>query len=194
MPFELEKHLPQAMDAKKAGVLESASRSDMAYGCCFCHTGREQLVADRIQGTFSDVIALTARQEKHKTVNGKKSKVQEIILPGYVFFFAPTDVEPAVSFPREYVFRILAMDDGVWQLTGADRRFAQWLFAYNGLLEFSRAYQEGKRIHIVSGPLKDMEGQIARIDRRGRSCQVVLTFNGRSVSAWLGFDLIQPEE
>ena len=113
------------------------------------------------------------------------------MLPSYVFFRAPRGFVPYPGFPQENVIRILQTDRHVWQLTGADEQFARWLFSYDGLLSFSKAYREGERIRIVSGPLKDMEGSITKIDRRGRSGQVVLSFNGKPVSVWLGFDLLE---
>ena len=161
-----------------------------AFGCLFCITGKEQVVAGHLQRMCPDVRAVAARQEKHRTVNGKKLKVEEVFLPSYVFFEAPESIVPTAEFPREHVIRILALENGIWQLTGNDASFARWLFDYNGLLSFSKAYREGERIRIVSGPLKDMEGMIRRVDKRGRSGQVILEFNGRSVPVWLGFDLL----
>lgn len=162
-----------------------------AYGCLFCMTGKERAVAERIQQGFPEVSAITARQEKHKSVHGKKTKVEVIMLPGYVFFKAPADMKLTSRFSTEGVLRILTMDDGIWQLTGSDEQFVHWLFECDGLLGFSKAYKVGDQIRMLSGPLKDMEGQIVRVDKRGRSGQVVLQFNGRSVPVWLGFDLIE---
>lgn len=113
------------------------------------------------------------------------------MLPGYVFFEAPDDVSAVVRFPRNDILRILAGNDQDWRLTGSDQEFAKWLFSYDGCIRFSTAYQEGDRIRIASGPLKDMEGMISRIDRRGRSGQVTVRFDQREVKLWLGFDLIE---
>lgn len=162
-----------------------------AYGCLFCMTGKERAVAERIHHELPNVCTVTARQEKHKSVHGKKTKVETIMLPGYVFFKAPIDMQPTSCFPSEGVLRILTMDDGIWQLTGSDEQFVHRLFECDGLLGFSKAYKVGDQIRMLSGPLKDMEGQIIRVDKRGRSGQVLLQFNGRSMPVWLGFDLIQ---
>lgn len=99
-------------------------------------------------------------------------------------------MEPAAEFPMQNVIRVLSVDGGVWQLRGEDERFVQWLFRYNGLLGFSQAYKEGDRIKIMSGPLKDMEGKIRRVDRRGMSGQVVLSFCGKEIPVWLGFEMV----
>ena len=65
-----------------------------------------------------------------------------------------------------------------------------WLFRYDGLLSLSQAYRDGDRIRIISGPMKDVEGGIRRVDKRGMSGQVLLSFNDREIPTWLSFELI----
>lgn len=161
-----------------------------AYGCVFCMTGKEQQVAEQIQRACSDVKATAVLQEKHKSVCGQKSKVKAVMLPGYVFFDAPNDSAITLRFPQINVIRILNGADNDWRLSGEDSEFAERVFSYHGCLDFSLARSEGERIRIISGPLKDMEGMISRIDRRGRSGQVTLKFDNREVKIWLGFDLL----
>lgn len=164
------------------------------YGCVFCATGREAVVAQMIEaaGRAWGVRAVAARQEKHKSENGQKSKVIAVVLKSYVFFRAPADMPDIAWMPRGEIIRVLTYEDGDWRLMGEDGQFAEWLFSYDGLLRFSTAYREGERIRIVSGPLKDMEGQIRRIDKRGRSGQVAIEFNHKVTLVWLGFDLVNP--
>lgn len=161
-----------------------------AYGCLFCTTGKEMVVARMLEVASPGVRAIAARQEKHKSVQGKKSKVEAVILPSYVFFEAP-ETDDLAWMPTGDVIRVLSYE-GDWRLAGEDERFVDWLFQYNGLLGFSQAYREGDRIKIISGPLKDMEGSIRKIDKRGHSGQVALEFNHKIVLAWLGFDLVNP--
>lgn len=162
------------------------------YGCLFCITGKEQNVVEQIQTVCPDVRATTMRQLKYRTSKKVKTREEALLLPSYIFFEAPSQTKPFIDFPKQNVIRILSTDNGVWQLQGGDKRFAQWLFQYDGLLGFSQAYKEGDQIRIISGPLKDMEGRIKRIDKRGMSGQVVLSFSGREISVWLGFELIHP--
>lgn len=165
---------------------------EKAYGCLFCITGKEQNVVEQIQTVCPDVRATTMRQLKYRTSKKVKTREEALLLPSYFFFEAPSQTKPFIDFPKQNVIRILSTDNGVWQLQGGDKRFAQWLFQYDGLLGFSQAYKEGDQIRIISGPLKDMEGRIKRIDKRGMSGQVVLSFSGREISVWLGFELIHP--
>lgn len=166
-------------------------QENAAYGCAFCVTGKEQLVTNRIQSACPDVRAVTMRRLKYRTRSGEKFREEAIVLPSYIFFKAPSYAEPLIQFPRQNLIRVLTLDDGRWQLTGEDKHFVQWLFRYDGLLGFSQAYREGDRIRIVSGPLKDMEGRVTRVDKRGCSGQVILSFYGKDIPVWLGFELIK---
>lgn len=167
--------------------MDSANK---AYGCLFCATGKELAVARRVQLADPLVRAVVARQEKHTTSQGVKSKKTEIFLPGYVFFETERTMESLEWLPRTDVIRILSYGDGYWQMIGEDERFAKWLFGYDGLLGFSKAYREGEQVRIVSGPLKDMEGCITKVDKRGRSGQIAVRFDSRVIKVWLGFDMI----
>ena len=162
-----------------------------SYGCLFCKTGKEQNVAEQIQTTCPNVRATVMRQLKYRTYKKIKTREEAILLPSYVFFEAPSSMEPSIELPMQNVIRVLSMDSGIWQLQGEDERFVRWLFQYDGLLGFSKAYKEGDRIRIISGPLKDMEGKIRRVDKRGMSGQVILSFYGKDVPVWLGFELVR---
>ena len=167
----------------------NAHEKNIAYGCLFCMTGKEQSVAERVQVACPDVRAITMRKIKYRVCKKVKRTEEAIVLPGYVFFQAPSYIEPVLVFPKQNVIRTLSME-GDWRLRGADEEFARWLFRYDGLLSLSQAYRDGDRIRIISGPLKDMEGRIRRVDKRGMSGQVLLSFNGREIPTWLSFELI----
>lgn len=177
-----------------AGHEEIMAEQRLAFGCLFCITGKEQALAALINRTQSVVKAFVAKQEQFHSQQGVKTKVKKLLMPGYVFFQAPEDEDVEVLIPRDHLIRILTTDDGVWQLYGEDERFVQWLWQYGGTLGFSKAMKEGTRIKIVSGPLKDLEGKIRKVDKRGRSGQVALEFHGKVTLVWLGFDLVDEVE
>lgn len=179
---ELAGHIPETEDEQP---------QERSFGCLFCITGKEQSIVDQIQTSCPDVRATAMRQLKYRMCKKVKTQEEAILLPSYVFFEAPSTMEPSVEFPRQNIIRILSTDDGMWQLQGEDERFVKWLFQYDGLLGFSQAYKENDRIRIISGPLKDMEGKIKQVDKRGKSGQVVLSFYGKEISVWLGFELIE---
>ena len=176
---------------KRPSACGDDQSQDLAYGCLFCKTGIELSGAEQIQVTCPNVRATTMRQLKYRTCKKVKTQEEAILLPSYVFFEAPSSMEPSIEFPTQNVIRILAMDSGIWQLQGEDERFVRWIFQYDGLLGFSKAHKEGDRIRIISGPLKDMEGKIKRVDKRGMSGQVILSFYGKDIPVWLGFELVK---
>lgn len=179
-----------SLQHENAQRLEADEREEsVAYGCLFCATGKEQSVAECVQTACPDVRAITMRKIKYRTSKKVKRTEEEIVLPGYVFFRAPSYIEPMLVFPRQNVIKALSME-GDWRLHGTDEEFARWLFHYNGLLNLSQAYRDGDKIRIISGPLKDMTGKIRRVDKRGMSGQVLLSFNGREIPTWLSFELI----
>ena len=163
----------------------------MSYGCLFCMTGKEKSVAEQIQMRCPNVCATAMRQLKYRTCKNVKTQEEAILFPGYVFYKAPSSMEPFIEFPTQNIIRILTLGSGIWQLQGEDERFVKWLFRYDGLLGFSQAYKENDQIRIISGPLKDMEGKIKRVDKRGMSGQVTLSFYGKDISVWLGFELVR---
>ena len=168
----------------------AATEQELAFGCLFCITGKEQALATLINRTQSVVKAFVAKQEQFHSQQGVKSKVEKVLMPGYVFFHSPPEEDIEALIPRDHLIRILTTDDGVWQLYGEDERFVRWLWQYGGTLGFSKAMKEGTRIKIISGPMKDLEGKIRKVDKRGRSGQVALEFCGKTTLVWLCFDLI----
>ena len=128
----------------------NAHEKNIAYGCLFCMTGKEQSVAERVQVACPDVRAITMRKIKYRVCKKVKRTEEAIVLPGYVFFQAPSYIEPVLAFPKQNVIRTLSME-GDWRLRGADEQFTRWLFRYDGLLSLSQAYRDGDRIRIISG-------------------------------------------
>ncbi|MDI9520799.1 MAG: hypothetical protein QM308_06585 [Bacillota bacterium] len=152
-------------------------------------SGHEDVIISNIHHTCENVRAMTLKMQKHMTKQGKKYSVFSPVLPGYVFFEAPThEINLCERFPKEGLIRVLTNHLGDWRLQYRDEEFAKWVFQNSGKLCFSKAYQEGDRVKILSGPLKEMEGNICRIDRRGRSGQIEIEFDGRLIRVWLGFE------
>jgi len=172
-------------------ALSEASDVERAYGCVFCVAGKEEAIAHRIEQVCGNVRTVVARQHKRKSEQGKTRIEDAILFPGYVFFEAPTGLEAVLKFPKENVFSVLKTESGDWQLYGDDAKFAQWLFSYDGLIPFSKAYQEGDLIRIITGPLKDFEGWITHIDKRNKNGKVTVQFCNREISVWLGFEIVE---
>jgi transcription termination/antitermination protein NusG len=168
--------------------------TEKAYGCVFCITGKEEVIANNILKDCPGVQATTVRQVKRKTVNGSTSLLTQIVFPGYVFLESEPGNEYVFRIPKDGALKLLTTSNRSWQLYGSDERFARWVFSLNGLISLSKAYQEGDQVKVISGPLKDLEGYILRVDKRNQSGQVSLIFNNRMVKTWLGFEYVERKD
>lgn len=163
----------------------------LAYGCVFCLTGKEALIAHYIENQNPDIRATAVRQTKRHTHRGITTLRDEVVFNGYVLFQAPENTPVYDALPTEEPLSLLTYSGGDWRLYGDDERYAQWVFRNNGLIKLSRAYKLGDRVHIIDGPLKDLEGHITRVDHRNRNGQVTIPFGGKLIKIWLGFDIIE---
>lgn len=169
---------------------DSTLADNRAYGCVFCLSGKEEFVAQRLNELFPSLRTTTVKQVKRQTVKGKTQLVTKVIFSGYVFFEADKNIDIASLYHVEGVLRLLRHAGAEWHLSGNDETFVRWIFSYDGLIGLSTAYAEGDRIRIISGPLKDLEGEIKRIDRRNKSGQVAIKVGECVTNVWLGFELV----
>lgn len=51
-------------------------------------------------------------------------------------------------------------------------------------------FDEGNEIKIISGPLKDMEGMVKKINLHKRTAEVEVEFMGRKTAVYLGIELL----
>lgn len=162
-----------------------------SYGCLFCITGKENVVANSVSIYNKNIRAKAACQTMRRTDQGVTRLQNEVILKGYVFFETSADANVDGLLPAYDILSVLSYSDGDWRLCGEDLEYAKWIFKYDGVLPLSKAYKVGDRIYIIEGPLKDLEGSITRIDKRNRSGQVTINFAGREQKIWLGFDIVK---
>jgi transcriptional antiterminator NusG len=117
------------------------------------------------------------------------------IFPGYVFL-ETEDVTPDLHWLLRRIdgfCRFLKDNHHVEPLTGEDRKLLLHFLSYGEVVEKSRVYfDENKRIRVVEGPLKGMEGRIVKVDRRKRRARVVLAMYEDSFRIDFGFELLEP--
>jgi hypothetical protein len=94
----------------------------------------------------------------------------------------------SIFFKNLATLKLLRSHEGEWPLRGADKNFAQLVFKNNGTLGVSKARRIGDKVHMHSGPLKDMEGKIIRIDKHSRNGQVEFNFDNLVWKVWLAFE------
>ena len=54
--------------------------------------------------------------------------------------------------------------------------------------------EKGKQIRILSGPLRNLEGQIKKVDLHKRTAAVELEFMGRKMVVYLGIEMVGEEK
>ena len=159
-------------------------------GCVFCKSGQEEAAVRLLLSTPGMLHAFVPRKVEHRSEKGVKSTVKKVLFPGYVFFQAEENWAPTLTmYYADYILRLL-QTDGSWPLKGSDEQLARWLLEHDGLLDMSKAYQEGSRVIVKSGPLKELEGIITKVDRHNRNGQITLDLFGRKTSVWLAFELV----
>ena len=163
-------------------------------GCLFCRSGKEAETVQRFGVLFPQARAIAPTRTRYRRVGGIAHEEQAILLPGYVFFETAEALEPRnLRLLRQAcgMLRLLTYDDGDWRLHGHDDQFARMMFDADGQIGLSRAwFDEGDRIRVLDGFLKAYEGSILRVNRRARTAQVSIDFQGKTVTMWLGFELI----
>ncbi|MBQ9167305.1 MAG: KOW motif-containing protein [Oscillospiraceae bacterium] len=163
-------------------------------GCIFCKTGSEEAAARLLETTPRLKRAFVPKKVEHHSEKGVKSTVKKVLFPGYVFFQAEEGWTPTLAmYHADYILRLLRTDNG-WQLRGGDEELARWLLRHDGLLDLSKAYQEGTRVVIKSGPLKELEGVITKVDRHNRNGRVTLELFGRKTDVWLAFEMVEDKD
>jgi transcription antitermination factor NusG len=167
-----------------------ARGEEYRYGCVFCATGREDDIAADIGRRYPGIETLPVAQMKHRSVNGRRFRERQIMLPGYIFIRTKEDTLPLFLCRTHGVLKILCEDEHKWELSGANQRFSVWVFENRGLLDVSKLFRQGQTIIISDGPLREMRGNIERIDKRNRNCLIRLCFNESVFRVWLPFEYV----
>lgn len=162
-----------------------------SYGCFFCRAGAEARVMQRLQLIYPDVQFIFPAKLRFRRSRTVAREEQVALFPGYIFFRTTGDIRREEYRMLGDIFRLLTYEGGDWRLHGSDEGIARSLFACAGVVGISRAYYEGDRIRISDGFLKAYEGQIIRVNRRAKTAQISLDFQGKTLSLWLGFELIE---
>lgn len=169
-------------------------QKDFDAYCLFCMSGSEVRLAQEINCLNPECLAMPFLRMMHRSRNGERYLVQDVLLKGYVFLFVPEQSDIALLRKGETCFRVLERKRGGGLLIGDDRRYANWVLERGGILEVSQAARINDRVKIVSGPLLDLEGYITAFSKKNRNCRVLFEIMGRQLDVWLPFDWVESAE
>ncbi|MFF2887006.1 antiterminator LoaP [Paenibacillus sp. NPDC057967] len=125
--------------------------------------------------------------------NGVQKTVKRILFPGYVF--VQVDLTP------ESYYKAIA-PEGVISFLGRptpspvpphEMANVLRLCSESELVGTSKV-TDGDKVKIISGPLKDFEGQIIKVDRRKGRARVRMTLFGQEKDVDFGIELLQAPE
>lgn len=161
--------------------------------CLFCRTQRCGAVADFYRRVHPKWTVIYPRLIQRKWVQGQKTDEIHALLPGYLFLYTDQPLDAKVLYQVDGVIRVLEQD-GIAELNGADRRFAEFLLAHDGLLGNAPTYEEGQRIHLSKGYLAGFDGRIVRVDRQRERAQIEFTFDSAARKIWVGYDMMPADD
>ncbi|MEW5817114.1 MAG: antiterminator LoaP [Spirochaetota bacterium] len=119
------------------------------------------------------------------------------IFPGYLFI--ETDrIEADVYWILKRIngfFRFLKSNHEIEPLEGKDKQLLLHFLSFGEIVNKSAVYfDENKRIRVVSGPLKGLEGEIVKVDKRKKRAKIKLALYKDSFMIDFGFELLEPAE
>jgi transcriptional antiterminator NusG len=115
------------------------------------------------------------------------------IFPSYVFLQAPAvDPDLYAELKRTPGFvRFLPSNEGLAPLEQKDQGLLSHFLSFGEVVEKSAVlFDENKRIRVISGPLKNLEGLIVRVDRRKGRARVRLEMYEDSFEVDFGFEAL----
>lgn len=161
--------------------------------CLFCNAARCTAIADHIERDYG-CRAIQPKIVQQKWVRGKLSRETHDLLPGYIFLFAKEPIESFSAFRDiDSVYRILGEVANGYRLANEDLAFAMALYGSGGTIDRFKAFREGDRVHLVKGAAGGMEGEILRLDRRGRAL-VRCRFDDKSLDLWVGLEMVEKDK
>jgi transcriptional antiterminator NusG len=116
------------------------------------------------------------------------------IFPGYMFILAES-IRPELYIVLKEApgfLRFLLSNDNIVPLEREDQDLLSHFLGFGEVVDKSLVYfDKEKRIRVVSGPLKGLEGRIVRVDRRKGRAKVRLEMYQNSFEIDFGFDSLE---
>ncbi len=134
------------------------------------------------------------RKELMIRKNGHTHKGLKSIFPGYLFLEADEiDAETFQEFRHIHFFnRFLKADNKISPLPLDEAKKIYELAKYGRVIGQSKVvYNEQDRIVVIDGPMKGLEGQIVKVDRRKKRAKVRLSLYNNAYLIDFGFELLE---
>ena len=169
--------------------IEKRGETMNAY-CLFCNTMKRDELAAAIRQAF-DMQVIAPKIIQRKWVKGEVNEVVHDYLPGYLFLYADSLDEALLRLVRlDNVYRVLGEKENGYRLMGANLAFAEMLRDCGGVIGVLKTCRVGDRVRLAEGAMGKVEGEILKLDRRGRAL-VQFVFDGSAVKSWVAIEMVE---
>lgn len=161
--------------------------------------GEEEKLANMIRKSVpSSCIeeCFIPKRERMKKFHGCWNKVEEVLFHGYVFVISQQPGKLYEELKRmPGVVRLLGRDEEFFlPLNSEEEKFIRAIGNNLHQTAISRVtIGEGKKIHILHGPLKNYERNIVRVNLHKREAAVRVEFMGRILELYMGIEMESKE-
>ncbi|MCL2293711.1 MAG: antiterminator LoaP [Spirochaetes bacterium] len=159
-------------------------------------TGKEESFLKYAKNSLSEenIRFFWLRRELFIKKLGKMKKSVSSIFPGYIFIESEDISYDFYKKIRRFpgFCRFLRNNDDIRALPHDDKRLVYQLSSNGEIAGISRVYfNEDDRIRVISGPMKGLEGEIAKVDKRKKRAKIRLKLYENSFLIDFGFELIE---
>lgn len=135
------------------------------------------------------------KRERLKKYEGCWHKVEEILFHGYAFVASKKPEELYHELKRiPKLTKVLGREENFFlALDKKEEKLIRGIGDAEHKTSLSRiSVEEGKRIRVIDGPLKNYAGDVVKVDLHKREVIVKVGFMGRQVELKMGIEMIEP--
>lgn len=159
--------------------------------------GEEEQTADMIRRRVSSCHleeCFVPKRERVKKFCGQWNKVDEILFPAYIFVITDKPAElyrELRQVPR--LTKVLGREEAYFvPLSQDEERLVRSLGDQEHRTGLSKvAVEEGKKIRVLEGPLKDYAGDVVKVNLHKREAAVKVEFMGREMELKMGIEMVR---
>lgn len=162
------------------------------------HTGTEENIRCQCQRLISsDTLerCFIPYYQQKKRFQGEWHIQERILFPGYVFLITQ-NLEKLVESLKKVIgmTKLIGTGDEIVPLSEAEISLITKLggksSSSESIVKISQGIIEGDQVHILSGPLKGLEGAIRKIDRHKRIEYLSVDMFNRTVDMKVGLEIV----
>ena len=156
--------------------------------------GKEWLIKNKIEKYVNVPVRMTIFQrEIFHTRRGKTVKVAGVLFSGYIFLHKYINEVLAITKKYLYSERIfpVSMNRKPSKVYQEEMKLLLSNADDDGLFRISRGKKMSDKVYFTTGALKNIQGNIIRIDEKKKKAHVEINLFKRKVKVSLGIDIIQ---